>query len=445
MSLGSFFTYILYKSYNVGNLSHNEKIATVGIGLNGLLGLFFLGMIGVIFNFFSSLTSIFFLLTIGVFTVMGAFVFVKNGNCFTKIECYCFLAISLTLAFFASSLPPGYDGGLYHLPHQLWLRSNSIVIGLANLHGRFGFGSLYEYISAPLWITKNNFILLSYLQTSYIVFFTLFLVEQSRHSQGTHQVLLLSIVINILIFHGYMNIAYTYTDLPAGLSFVVAFLYGHWLLYRNNPVQSNEWSIFTILVLAAIFYKVSSITIIIWVAFVLFYRILQKRDRMKDCAIGLGIPIVFVLIWLLKNLITTGCLCYPMSSSCFDLSWSAKTNAINDAKWITAWARHPGSGLSSLQDISWFSKWWLPHYKLFLKKFAFTGILLGALYAVLAVKEKLLSIKLFDIRYLGAISFVILSFALWFWKAPTPRFGIGVFILFFRYYSCFYMERVLKD
>ena len=446
MSLGSSFTYILFNLNNVGSRSHNEKIAMVGIGLQGILGLFFLGMISIIFNFFSSLTSIIFLSIIGILTVMGAFIFVRSitVNSITKIECYCFLTISFVIAFFASSLHPGYDGGLYHLPHQLWLRNESIVIGLANLHGRFGFGSIYEYISAPLWITKDNFILLSYLQASYIVFFALFLIEQSRHSHGTHQVLLSGIVVNILIFQGYMNFEYTYTDLPAGLTFVIAFLYGHWFLYRNNTIQRNEWSIFAILLLSAIFYKVSSILLIIWFVFVIFYRIVWKRDQLNECVIGLSIPIVFVLIWLLKNIITTGCLLYPMSSSCLELSWSAKINAINDAKWVTAWARHPASGLYSLQDIGWFSKWWLPQYISFLRELGFAGMLVGTLYGAFAVKEKFLSVKFSDIRYLGAVSFIVLSFIFWFWKAPTPRFGIGSFTLLFPVLLLFLYGAILE-
>ena len=133
-----------------------------------------------------------------------------------------------------------------------------------------------------------------------------------------------------------------------------------------------------------------------------------------------------------------------MSSSCLELSWSAKINAINDAKWVTAWARHPASGLYSLQDIGWFSKWWLPQYISFLRELGFAGMLVGTLYGAFAVKEKFLSVKFSDIRYLGAVSFIVLSFIFWFWKAPTPRFGIGSFTLLFPVLLLFLYGAILE-
>ncbi len=427
-SMGALFTFTLSKINNVGR---NKKTLIAGIGLQGFLGLFLLGMTGVIFNFFQPLASTFFLVTIFSLTLSGVMVLIKNLNHPAKTEYYCFLAVSFIFALLAGSMNPGYDGGLYHLPHQLWLRNESVVIGLANLHGRFGFSSMYEYISAPLWIKGNNFILLSYLQASFIVFFILFLIEQSRHSNGTHQVLLSGVVINLVAFHQYVHSGYTYTDLPAGVMFATAFLYGHWLANKEQPAGRNEWSIFTILLLAAIFFKISSILLIIWFVLVLFYRILWKRDQLQECIIGLVVPTGFVLFWLFKNIITTGCVLYPMSSSCMDVSWSAKVNAVNDAKWVTAWARHPASGLYSLQDNSWFSTWWFSNYKSFLTKISYAGIFVGILYSGLALRAKFTTVRLFDLRFLGTLGFIIISFLFWFWKSPTPRFGIGAFILFF--------------
>jgi len=273
--LGAFFSYILSKALFL------ENGITDDLSLKGLLGLFFLGMLGVVFHFFLPLSSIIFFCTIGACILSGCIVFIKERKFVAKNDILAFLIISTLLAALADSLGPKYDGGLYHLPHQLWLRSEPIVIGLANLHGRFGFASLYEYIAAPLWI-KEQFILLSYLQVAFVVFFLLFMVEQAKISRGTHLALLSGITVNIALFYGYIQMAYTYTDLPAGFIFATAFIYGHWMLYRDQATLRREWALFSILLLSAVFYKVSSILLILWFGFVLFYRVFLKGDSVSN-------------------------------------------------------------------------------------------------------------------------------------------------------------------
>ncbi len=426
-SLGASFVFFLSK---INTVKNNQETFTVGIGLQGFLGLLLLGILGVVFNFFQPLTSTAFRVIISLLALFGGRICIKNRRQLNKTELYCFLSISSILAILAGSMQSGYDGGLYHLPHQLWLRTEPIVVGLANIHGRFGFSSLYEYMGASLWV-KGNFILLSYLQASFIVFFLLFLIEQSKNSDGVHQVLLLGLVANLIVFHGYVHLNYTYTDLPAGILFAVAFLYGHRLVTQKLPVHRNEWNIFALLLLAAFLLKIFSILLTLWFLFTVSYRIISKKDSSSEILISLVLPTGFLLVWFLKNTITTGCLLYPLASSCIDVPWSSKMNAINDAQWVTAWARHPGSGLYSLQDNSWFSSWWFPHYKPFLTNILLAGGVVGILYAGIALRSKFASVRLFDIRFWGALGFIVLSLLFWFWKAPNPRFGTGTFFLFF--------------
>ncbi|MFC1680799.1 hypothetical protein ACFL1S_03270 [Pseudomonadota bacterium] len=147
-----------------------------------------------------------------------------------------FLATALLVAPFAAQMPPGYDAGLYHLPHQLWLRSEPIVIGLANFHGRFGFGSLLEYIPAPFWINES-YKLLSYFQAAFLVFFLLLLLYAAQTSRSRHLLLVLGVLLNIAVFHDYIPRIYTSSDLPAGLLFAATFVYGHHL----SCLQANKF------------------------------------------------------------------------------------------------------------------------------------------------------------------------------------------------------------
>ena len=62
-----------------------------------------------------------------------------------------------------------YDAGLYHLNNQLWLRESNIIFGFINIYSVFGVSSIFEYISALLWIDKS-FILLHFLNLLFIGF-----------------------------------------------------------------------------------------------------------------------------------------------------------------------------------------------------------------------------------------------------------------------------------
>ncbi|MFV1976789.1 MAG: hypothetical protein ACC651_13645 [Candidatus Scalindua sp.] len=229
LSLGAAFDRILCKliCYR-GRLSED-------ISIQGMFGLFFLGVMGLIANFIIPLSSPVFLFSIIVMIIFGAVIFVQQRHLISKHELQYLFISSLLLVPLLASMNPGYDGGLYHLPHQLWLREERIVFGLANFHGRFGFSSFLEYINAPLWI-NNHFKLLSYIIGAFYTFFTLFLVSKSFSSKGPLLTLILAIVLNMAIYSGYLNWSYTFSDIPAGLLFVVLFIYGFSMLYSNEIV-----------------------------------------------------------------------------------------------------------------------------------------------------------------------------------------------------------------
>ena len=49
----------------------------------------------------------------------------------------------------------GWDTGLYHLPHQLMLREQTIVFGATNLNLWFGWSGLLEYVASLFWLKEN--------------------------------------------------------------------------------------------------------------------------------------------------------------------------------------------------------------------------------------------------------------------------------------------------
>lgn len=398
-----------------------------------LAGLFSIGMTSMIINFFAPVTS----------PVVWSFIAMFFGVGLVNLRSLLFrpllwlVIFSAMLSPMAASMNPGYDAGLYHLPHQLWLRNEKIVFGLANFHGRFGFGSILEYIQAPLWI-HDNLKLLSYNIAVFFVAFLLFLkqfLDTARRSDWLRGYLLIVLVLVGLIFNFYlMNWSYGYTDVPAGLLFAMTFLVGLRLLYFDFIKSSGqikfgqEVYFLGFLGLFAFTMKLSAAFIGLWLMLVAIYLLWKKQLKISTAAKYNLANVFFFSAFVVKNLVTTGCLLYPLAASCIPVSWNARTNAVNDANWITAWARHPKSGLSSLESWSWLWNWWIPNRVEHLSVIAFT-IFLAVFIALVTRYTSKYKEKGLGFIDIAAIIFILSALGFWFANAPTPRFGIGIFIL----------------
>ena len=112
-----------------------------------IYGFIFLSFISLIFNFFvplsKNINSIFSIILIGYFFNR----YLENKYSY-KIFYY-FLIItffsSLILIFSEANRP---DAGLYHFPFIKILNDSKIIIGLSNIHFRFGHISIIQYLNA---------------------------------------------------------------------------------------------------------------------------------------------------------------------------------------------------------------------------------------------------------------------------------------------------------
>lgn len=423
LSLGITFDYISARI-----IRHQGRLVE-DISTLGFFGIFFIGILGVIANFFIPLSSPLFLTTIALMILAGFWLLVRQYTLISKPELIYMTIATVLMLPLASKMLAGYDGGLYHLPHQLWLREENIIIGLANFHDRFGFSSILEYAYAPLWVNEN-FKLLSYALASTGVFFITFLAAKAVVSKGPVLALILAIVINIAIFSEYLIWYYTYTDIPAGFLFATVFVYGFWMVYTDRMFSRREWAVFSLLTLFTILVKLSAAPLLLWGVFVLTYLLYTKKTSVREFLIGSSISAFLAIIWTIRGFMISGCLLFPVKMSCMDVSWAAVKNAQGVSNMITAWARHPRTGLTSLEDFSWFSEWWLPTHSEFLMNLMEAGLIVCGVYVALSAITKFKYFKLVDIRHLAATTIAIISIAFWFWKAPTPRFGIGAFIIF---------------
>lgn len=278
--------------------------------------LFFFGITTIFLNFFISLNNYFiklFFFLIIIYSLNNSKNFIFNS---IKKNYLIIILISL-ICFYMNA---GYDGGLYHLPHQSIIRENKIIFGLFNLHERFGAISIYGYISSILWI-KNNLIILSFLQGSF--YFSLFYIikENLLHNNIIQKSFGFSTLLFVPIWIRYAEPSFSLVDIPAAIIFYIAFLKGVEILYINLKDKINL-KIFLLLSALIFTFKISGSIFLIFVLFIFFKILKSKSIKIKDLLLFNLLPLILIIFWLIKSYINTGCFIFPIPQLCVETSWS---------------------------------------------------------------------------------------------------------------------------
>ena len=129
-----------------------------------LLGLFVIGNLTVLINFFTGSNNIIFQIFLILIAGVNIFYFpeIKKINFHVIIP-----ALVTYLMIFSSTYNAGLskDSDTYHLNNQLFIREESLLLGLSNLHHRYGFSSIWEYILSNFWFDNN----LVFLNTPHLI------------------------------------------------------------------------------------------------------------------------------------------------------------------------------------------------------------------------------------------------------------------------------------
>ena len=126
----------------VHKILKNEKSNLIDTSLIGIISA---SIIPLIVNFFLPLSLI---INSLIFFIIFLIFFIFKFK-LQKVE-YFFILISSILSFTIILYDNEYrpDAGLYHLPYTQILNEQNILIGLTNLHTRFGHISIIQYLSA---------------------------------------------------------------------------------------------------------------------------------------------------------------------------------------------------------------------------------------------------------------------------------------------------------
>ncbi len=417
----------LFISQNNSNFSNQFNIYFQGIIIISFLAL--------ILNFFVKLSpqinSIIYVLILSLFII-------KFKNKF-NLNDFSFLILSSLITFFLIifSTINRPDAGLYHLPFISILNEHKIILGLSNIHHRFGHTSILQYLSAinNNYLFKDNGIsipIASLVSFFYIYFFSdVWKVIKKKELPNLGNIFSLFIIIYI----SYKITRYSSfgNDVIPNLTFFYLTSY----ILKNNFDNINVNKV--ILISVFIFINKPTLGVVFIIPVIIFF--IKENIKFKQSfKLFYSFPLILLYLWLIKNLLVSGCAIFPAKVSCIDnLPWTNNTQIINSNieghAWSKGWPDRKNKNIKMIdfnKKFNWIEAWSSKHLKYILK--IIIPYVVVTLIITFFIKKYLISHKKKDedlnkrIFLLITASFLcLLSFFLVF---PIYRYGYSFLITF---------------
>ena len=433
----------LFAKTNINNLKDFSEVAVNGFIYFSFLALFV--------NFFAPLSVIINTLIL----LIISFIFFFKKKSFNKKELL-ILFITIFFCFFVITLDTinRPDAGMYHLPFIKILNEEKIIFGLANLHFRFGHISIIQYSSA----INNNFftsdigILIPLISIySFLTFYFLgdilnFLFNKNKKNYNHLSIIFSTLV---LLYISYKINRYGEFGNDAIAHLLYFYLVSKLINYKKFDYLSfNKIYLISIFAILNKFMLIFSILIPIYIFF---------KDKISFKKALFSLPTIFLCLWIIRNIITSGCIIYPQINTCFtDLKWSNQKEIIQMSESSEAWSKDwPNSNKEvSMKEYSknfnWLSTWKNNHFKKIAKILIPYLIVLIFIYLYFKfIKEKKYYFNLNSYIYKLPLLVSLIGSLLFFLKFPIYRYGysylISSLILILIYFIRFYdLEKIRK-
>ncbi|MDB3983831.1 hypothetical protein N9437_03095 [Acidimicrobiia bacterium] len=223
-----------------------------------------------------------------------------------------------------------YDAGLYHLNNQYWIRESNIIFGFSNIYGPFGVGSIYEYISAFLWLDSTfmliHFTNLTFVGLLYTFLFYNLIRNKNKELYASSLLLVIYSIIDNFGYtggrNGFINIqSIGKQDLPIAVLFLIVSVLLLTSILKKSFTE-EELILYSIFSLFIFQLKISGFAIIFFYLVYLYSYLKETGNTFNWLLSKLKFYILLATIWLAKSIIQTGCIIFPLQSSCFSsLGW----------------------------------------------------------------------------------------------------------------------------
>ncbi len=432
------------------NININEKKNYYEFAL---IGIIIASIIAFILNFFVSLNRY----VNDLLFIIPFLIFLLNNKLKIDLNFKKVLKISLIVAVISTILI-SYDNvyrpdaGSYHLPFISILNDNKIILGLSNLHFRFGHISIIQYLSASFnnhLFLDNGILIPGGLIFSFIIFYFYKIIYYEKNN------LINLITIIFLIFIVFRMNRYSSFGNDAPAHFYFMYLIILTLKYKNYIGDYNNF--FNKICLIGVFIFFNKITMLLALVIPIYFIFNKNFLKIYKNKIFLLIILIF-LSWLGKNIITSGCAAFPLEQTCFkSLQWfdksdTRRSNAVSGRIENEAWTKgYPNQTEKNFEEyissFEWFDIWKEYHGKKIIKKLTPFLIFLLIVIIFLFFNEKRQKFKFLEKedKILWFLIFLnLFGSLLWFFKFPVFRYGYGYLIGFFGILVTMFLSSLYK-
>ena len=438
------FLYFLGRSFLITNYlifnkkkNLNEKIFEMKSNIfYPVIGIFYLGNILILLNFFVPINNIYVFLFIFLLLIPNFLEFKLNSLKINIEFLTKYILIPSILIISLYSTGWHYDAGFYHLNHQNWLRESNMILGFVNIHWAFGMSSIYEYVSAFFWL-ENSFILLHFLNLIFFHFLYLVLIDNLNNSSNNILrnsslfILLFSLLDNFGINGGRNGFLYvqgvTKQDIAVGVIFFILCRSIIVQIYKNK-INEDDLFIVVLLSLLIIQIKLSSISIAFLLIYYLYFIFKNTDIRFSRIILNNIFSIIFGVLWITKQYLTTGCFIYPVNFTCRnDFDWYSK-NSTESYEAITVNSSY-SLPLYDYNVVEWFRTF----LSFRINATVLTNFIVSVILLYIFKKFILKNSKMDKTIKNISLALIVLNLIYLIYYGPTPRYLIGLMLFIVSY------------
>jgi hypothetical protein len=320
------------------------------------------------------------------------------------------------------------------MPYISILNENKIIIGLSNIHFRFAHTSIIQYICAIFEnsIFKDNGILVvpALLVSNFIVFLlkkTFYFLNKKEDLFKLFFIILLT-SFSLYNFSNYSNYG---NDAPGHIYFFLSILY----FLNSKSFKNEDFNKILILCTYAFLNKIFLvISLLLPVIILIKYK---KINYLKS--IKIYFSVFFIIIWLIKNILISGCLIYPVKELCFTkIFWLNEKEVIQEntsgEAWSKGWSDQKGYIVDMYtynKEFAWVNTWKKVHLKVIIKKILpFIFLILFIISLKFLINNKYnnkikISTKENRKKITILLFLSLLGLTAWFIKFPLYRYGVS--------------------
>ena len=336
--------------------------------------------------------------------------------------------IVLLFAVFSCQRAIHADTDGYHATAIRWIEEYGVVKGLGNLYNRLAYNSAFLCLQALFsWkfaINQSMHVMNGYI-ACVMVLYSILKLKESRFACSKGNVFRLLLLFYIIYPGTLMVMASPNTDHMTLL--YVMFIICKWCDYLDdNEKSAIPYAVLTVFAVFTISLKLSAGLLI-----VLAIKpgiIMIRKKKWKEIVLFLGMGVIVICPWLIRNVLISGYLVYPYTSiDLFPVDWKMLPYMVNyDKNEIIVYGRGLYDVSKSGESIlEWIPVWW-HEQNIWIRGGVFLNIVLVPVGAVMVWKAKCR--KAWDEVFV--ILLTVIMFCGWFFTAPLARYGLVYTLLF---------------